>query len=57
MLIKKVRTTKNIYIVETKYNLVTANHYSVCNCNKTGTCRFKGGKVIEKLKQYLNENN
>ena len=34
---------------QTKCNLVTANHYSVCNCNKTGTYRFKGGKVIGKL--------
>ena len=42
---------------QTKYNLVTANHYSVCHCNKTGTYRFKGGKVIGKLNKYLTENN
>ena len=34
-----------------------ADRYSVYNINKTGSQRFKGGKVIGKLNDYPTENN
>ena len=37
---------KHIYF-ETKYNLLTADHHSVNNCNKTGPQKFKDEKSLE----------
>ena len=54
MLIKKVRTTKNTYLqFQTKYNLVTANHFQFVIVIKQALKDLKEGK----LNKYPTENN